>query len=214
MNLSKTTSSRPPTFIIALGIPDARRAMGEATIVAAAMHRASNLVSAPAPARTPFHVIRSSAEILAFCRENNSYGSVIALAMDYVDDEAFVALMDRERREEEQQYPSDRSPLVDAEEYMQLFAWDAAFNHVGLSARMNLSKLEFWHWLIGDDEVVSWCRAPDAHVGYGAPILRKICLKHGWPVWDATVQQVRMQSGLWCRTSCDACARAEKQMQV
>lgn len=235
-----TIQIRPHTFILALGLPDARRAIAEANIVAAAMHRARKLApesavlrlfdaeadaalasedevdavfAAVQTAELPLRrVVRSSAEILAFCRDRVSY-CVLALAMDYVDDETFVALVHRQRREEEQQLPSDRSPLIDAEEHMRVSAWDMAFGHAWY-AYESLRKLEFWHWLVGDDEVVAWCRAPDAHVGYGAPILRKICLKHGWPVRDATVQQVRMQNGLWCSTSCDACARAEKRMKT
>lgn len=68
-----------------------------------------------------------------------------------------------------------------AEEYMR-FAWGKAMDHRGLSAGRSLYKLATWLWMAGDDEAVDILMDESNYPPYGAPALRLVCERYGWPV--------------------------------
>ena len=97
----------------------------------------------------------------------------------------------------------DRKPLTreavleEMRDYME-FAWDKAANHRGLSASRSIDKMEAWLWLLDDADL---CK-PYGYASYGAPKLKVICNKYGFPIPDDPGVQ-RMMRGLPCRDDCE-----------
>ena len=102
----------------------------------------------------------------------------------------------------EQAALSEKGVLDTMRRYME-FAWDKALGHRGISASRSICKLASWLWLLGDDEMVAFCRNEDNYENYGAPMLMAICKQYGFSIPDDEAA-VRMSQGLPCRPSgCD-----------
>jgi hypothetical protein len=90
--------------------------------------------------------------------------------------------------------------------YME-FAWGKVIDHRGISAGRSVQKMRAWLWLLGDDELVSFCDDERNYPQYGAPILRRICQKYKLPIPKGEMVD-RMARGLACQAGCDmGCGR-------
>lgn len=84
-----------------------------------------------------------------------------------------------------------------AETYMREYGWPKALGHRGISACRTVDKMTAWCWLLGDDEAVAYCDEGDHYPCYGAPILRWLCQRFGWPIPDDSAAR-NMADGLDC----------------
>lgn len=94
-------------------------------------------------------------------------------------------------------------PMVirEMKSYME-FAWGKIIDHRGLSAERSIQKMRSWLWLLGDDEMLAFCDDEKNYPQYGAPILKKISLKYGFPIPRGEMVE-RMAQGLKCHANCD-----------
>jgi hypothetical protein len=76
------------------------------------------------------------------------------------------------------------------------FAWGKARDHRGISASRSVEKMRTWVWLLDDPEITA------NYQNYGAPILRAICERYGFPIPDGDDMR-RMSEGEPCRDGCD-----------
>jgi len=86
------------------------------------------------------------------------------------------------------------------------FAWGKIEDHRGISANRSIEKMEAWLWLLDDEETLAALEeAP--YKNYGAPKLKVICDKYGFPVpQDETIQN--MIASRPCREGCqDGCGQ-------
>lgn len=91
--------------------------------------------------------------------------------------------------------------LTDARAYM-AFAWEKVADHRGLSAGRSVIKLTAWCALLGEDELVAFANDESHYKQYGAPILKAISERLGFPIPD-DARLVRMADGLPCRPDCE-----------
>lgn len=97
-----------------------------------------------------------------------------------------------------------QSVLAVMEKYMS-FAWGKVKDHRGISAGRSVEKMGAWLWLLGDDDLVAVAHDGENYAQYGAPILKKICEKYGFPVPDDE-GVLRMAQGKPCQSGCrDGC---------
>lgn len=96
---------------------------------------------------------------------------------------------------------TEEGMLETMRDYM-AFAWDKALNHRGISASRSVTKMASWLWLLGNDEMVAFCHNDANYENYGAPILKAICDKYGFPIPDDECAR-RMARGLPCYPGCD-----------
>ena len=96
--------------------------------------------------------------------------------------------------------------LAQMRSYME-FAWGKVEDHRGISAGRSVQKMGAWLWLLGDDELVAVTEDDSRYPMYGAPILKAICDKYGFPVPDSE-SIGRMAQGLTCTPDCEnGCGR-------
>lgn len=82
-----------------------------------------------------------------------------------------------------------------------VFAWKKVQNHRGISASRSVTKLTEFAWLLGDEALVAEIERT-SYPQYGAPKLKLVCERLGFPVPDAEPLQ-RMMRGEPCRDDCD-----------
>ena len=96
----------------------------------------------------------------------------------------------------------DESVRSEMAAYMS-FAWNKVLNHRGVSASRSVEKMSVWLWLLGDDETLAFAEDESNFQNYGAPILKRICERHGFPmIEDEGVR--RMAEGKPCCVGCKA----------
>jgi hypothetical protein len=88
-------------------------------------------------------------------------------------------------------------------EYME-FAWGKMQDHRGISASRSVEKMQAWLWLLGDEETLTFAQSSHNYAQYGAPVLKKICEKYGFPVPEGDDIE-RMAKGLACEPGCTGC---------
>ena len=85
--------------------------------------------------------------------------------------------------------------------YME-FAWEKARDHRGLSAGRSIHKMQAWCWLLGNEGLVRLCDSNSLYPPYGAPILKAICDRYGFPIPEDG-RTNRMAAGLSCQDGCE-----------
>jgi len=94
--------------------------------------------------------------------------------------------------------PLTRNSIInEMREYM-TFAWDKVRDHRGISACRSVEKMSAWLWLMNDDLDLE--RFP--HEQYGAPRLKAVCDKFGFPVPNGA-DLVNMINGEPCEPDCE-----------
>lgn len=88
-------------------------------------------------------------------------------------------------------------------EYM-TFAWGKVQDHRGISASRSVEKMCAWLWLLGDEETRAFAKDEHNYPQYGAPVLKKICDKYGFPV-PAGSDIENMVQGKKCSQDCAGC---------
>lgn len=102
---------------------------------------------------------------------------------------------------------SDDRVRDEMRQYMAEVGWDKVLGHRGISAGRTVEKMTAWLWLLGDDEMVRFAEDDSNYPQYGAPILKAICEKYGFPIPDDPAAR-RMAVGRRCVPDCDeGCAR-------
>lgn len=96
---------------------------------------------------------------------------------------------------------ADDATLNRIAEYM-TFAWTKVRNHRGISAGRSLAHMRAWLWLLGDNELVTFCDDGDNYAQYGAPVLAAICRKYGFPIPKGSDVE-NMIAGRPCEAGCD-----------
>lgn len=87
--------------------------------------------------------------------------------------------------------------LEDAAEYMGRIGWDKCVNHRGISAYRTIQKMTAWVWLIEDGDAVAFLEDDANYPQYGAPALKYLCERFGWPIPDDE-SVLRMAAGKPC----------------
>ena len=82
-------------------------------------------------------------------------------------------------------------------EYMERIGWDKVEDHRGISAGRTVEKMRAWLWLLGDEEMYAFADDKGNYPQYGAPILKAICLKYGFPIPTGAGVE-RMMTGKSC----------------
>lgn len=101
---------------------------------------------------------------------------------------------------------SDDDVLERMRDYM-AFAWEKVEDHRGISAGRSVEKMTEWLWLLGDDDLVRFAEDEDNYPQYGAPVLKAICDKYGFPIPDNSMV-ANMSAGRECVSHCDeGCGR-------
>lgn len=98
--------------------------------------------------------------------------------------------------------PLTERDVLEAMRLYMKFAWGKVQNHRGISANRSVLKMSAWLWLLGDEEMVAFCEAHGNYAQYGAPILKAICDKYGFPIPENPKLE-RMIRGLPCIPGCD-----------
>jgi hypothetical protein len=106
--------------------------------------------------------------------------------------------------------PKDWSPmdltreavLAEMKRYME-FAWSKVEGHRGLSASRSVSKMRYWVWLLGDDEILERFQST-SYSPYGAPQLKLVSEIYGFPI-PYGPGLLRMTEGQPCSPDCDGC---------
>lgn len=98
--------------------------------------------------------------------------------------------------------PSDRSSIIVEMSDYAGFAWEKAIGHRGLSAGRSIDKMKAWLWMLEDEELLDFIEVEINYKNYGAPILKAICEKYGFPVPDHQWAK-NMSLGKPCRPGCD-----------
>lgn len=98
--------------------------------------------------------------------------------------------------------PADTDFIRKSMEVYAAFGWDKISDHRGLSAGRTIEKMKDWLWLLEDEEGIYWCNTDDLYPQYGAPVLKRICEKYGFPIPDE--DSIRnMAEGNPCTPGCD-----------
>lgn len=87
--------------------------------------------------------------------------------------------------------------IEEMRDYMK-FAWSKVEDHRGISAERSVAHMEAWLWLLDDDAFIRSVQ----YAQYGAPKLKAICERYGFPVPDSPAI-ARMAQGLPCRDGCE-----------
>lgn len=95
---------------------------------------------------------------------------------------------------------STEAIIQETKSYMEL-AWGKVRDHRGLSAGRSVQKMTEFCWLLGEDKLIEQIEKSD-YPQYGAPILKLICEKFGFPIPDDEDLKLMMQ-GLRCRACTD-----------
>lgn len=82
-----------------------------------------------------------------------------------------------------EQVPADPEHIIgEMRAYMADYGWPKVEEHRGLSADRTVQKMGVWLWLLGDDEMAAFADSEANYPQYGAPILKRICEKYGFPI--------------------------------
>lgn len=96
--------------------------------------------------------------------------------------------------------PTRENLLADMKEYM-AFAWGKVEDHRGISAGRSVDKMGSWLWLLEDEEGLRKVKTlPRAQ--YGAPVLKYVSERYGFPMPDTETAR-RMMKGEPCVPGCD-----------
>lgn len=96
--------------------------------------------------------------------------------------------------------------LDEMRKYME-FAWTKVEDHRGISASRSVEKMSSWLVALGDDELYAQVTDSANYPQYGAPALKLICDKYGFPVPDSEDIKLMVQ-GLPCTADYDCgCGR-------
>ena len=97
--------------------------------------------------------------------------------------------------------PLEREAVIaEMRDYME-FAWGKVRDHRGISAKRSRDKMGAWLFVLGDDELREVVER-GAYAQYGAPALKAVCDKYGFPVPEGE-DIARMMRGLPCRPGCE-----------
>ncbi len=94
----------------------------------------------------------------------------------------------------------DRDAVLEAAAKYMVFAWGKVKDHRGISASRSVDKMTEYAWLLGEDALVEEI-GRTGYAQYGAPPLKLICEKLGFPLPDDEPTK-RMMRGEPC---CDGC---------
>lgn len=86
--------------------------------------------------------------------------------------------------------------------YMNLFGFDKALNHRGISASRTVEKVRAWCYALGRMELVHVLSDERLYPQYGAPMLSTVAQEFGIPEPDCDEWR-RMRMGLPCTPDCD-----------
>lgn len=101
----------------------------------------------------------------------------------------------------------DRYSVIERMRDYMPFAWDKALDHRGLSASRSITHFKEWLWLLGDDETLAFAEDDSNYANYGAPILKRVCERYGFPIPDDGAAAM-MANGKPCEPGCDqGCGR-------
>lgn len=149
--------------------------------------------------------MRTQEEIVAKIKASDSMlGFELEVYSAYLTFEAAKPLLNQKALEEVEskaewdkgvKEPNRDNLLADMGKYM-AFAWEKVEDHRGISAGRSVEKMEAWLWLLEDEETLEAVKyAP--YKNYGAPKLKVICDKYGFPVPDSDALR-RMIDGDHC----------------
>lgn len=145
------------------------------------------------------------AEWYAKHKDEDTFGwmaEVIVTRLPY--DLAKPFLKPEAKPEEWTPYALERDSVIgDMKDYMK-FAWTKVCDHRGISASRSVVKMRAFLVMLGDDEMANLCLDESQYPYYGAPILKQICLKYGFPIPDDPAVK-RMMSGEPCSDDCEGC---------
>ncbi len=96
---------------------------------------------------------------------------------------------------------TEENVLATMREYIE-FAWGKVKDHRGISAGRSVEKMKAWLWILGDDYLYQFCENDANYAQYGAPCLKAISEKYGFPIPDSLALK-RMCDGLPCTPDCD-----------
>lgn len=152
--------------------------------------------------------MRTMAEIAERCRSSDDFlGFEQSALLDFLDFEHAQPFLKPEVTPD--QWKSKlltREAILDImREYMQ-FAWEKVENHRGISASRSVTKFHAWCWILGEDEAVEICTNTE-YAQYGAPILRALSERFGFPLPSGEVWYERMSTGIPCGVSDCGCGR-------
>jgi hypothetical protein len=100
------------------------------------------------------------------------------------------------------QLPLAREAIVEQMRVYMEFAWEKALNHRGISADRSVTKMAMWLWILGDDDAVRFAKDQDNYPNYGAPVLKYVCERYGFPIPDSEMLR-RMADGARCEPGCE-----------
>lgn len=146
--------------------------------------------------------MRTQEEIVAKIKASNSMlGFELEVYFTYLTFEAAKPLLNPKFWEGEDtkwkgvKEPNRDNLLADMRKYM-AFAWEKVEGHRGISAGRSVEKMEAWLWLLEDEETLKAVECA-SYQNYGAPKLKVICDKYGFPVPDSDALR-RMIDGDHC----------------
>jgi hypothetical protein len=129
---------------------------------------------------------------------------VLVFYLDFKHAKEFLKedVKDEDWEKDKQKYTRE-IVLEEAKTYMANYGWPKCQGHRGISASRTLDKMKAWAWLLGDDSAVDEINRLEAHnyAQYGAPVLKYICERYGWPIPDDEATR-RMMNGLPCVPDC------------
>lgn len=152
--------------------------------------------------------MRTTEEITAYYRQeskNDPFGFEGQVLLPYLSaEQARQFLQEGADLSEWAQEPlTEEAVLNHMREYM-AFAWGKVRDHRGISASRSVEKMQAWLWLLGDEETLAFAKNDDNYPQYGAPILKKICEKYGFPVPEGSDVE-NMARGQKCSAGCAGC---------
>lgn len=123
---------------------------------------------------------------------------------EFLDEEhlqAFLKPEERGKRMPPRDHELTDAGVIDQMREYAAFGWTKVRDHRGISATRTMLKMREWLWLLGDNEMQALCDSHNAYAPYGAPVLRAICQKYGFPIPEAEDIQ-RMALGEACEPDC------------
>jgi len=90
--------------------------------------------------------------------------------------------------------------IAEMREYME-FAWGKVQDHRGISASRSVTKMQAWLWLLEDNETLAFAQKDSNYAQYGAPVLKKVCQKYGFPIPEGEDVE-NMSQGNPCEPGC------------
>lgn len=150
--------------------------------------------------------MKTSEDIITYYRneqEGDMFGFTAEVLLPYLSAEQVRPFLkdDADLSDWEQEPLKFEAVVAAMREYME-FAWGKVQDHRGISASRSVEKMQAWLWLLGDEETLTFAQASRNYAQYGAPVLKKICEKYGFPVPEGEDIE-RMAKGLPCEHGCE-----------